>query len=132
MSDELDFIAELMLSEPTVAKLNAPAVAAALVGFELEPRRDMSWIARAIQGALYASMTSADERADRRSNAEIRDELHKLAGDCSKLWLRLSQRSGEADQVVWDTRLEFIELIVTGTDYALRRDKDEIAPVDTR
>jgi len=101
MSDERDLIAELILSEPTIAKLTEAAVAEALVNFELEPRREISWIARAIQGALYASLRPADERSDRPSNVQIRDELQKLADDCSKLWLRLSERSGEADQSVW-------------------------------
>lgn len=103
MSGEPDLITELMLSEPTVAKLTEAAVAAALDGFELQPRRSLSWIARAVQGALYASMRSADERADRLSNTEIRDELLKLGADCSKLWLRVAERSSEADGAIWDS-----------------------------
>lgn len=99
---EEDLIAELMLSEPTVANLTESAVAEALAGFEPEPRRKMSWIARAVQGALYASMQPADERADRPSNAEVRTELLKLTRECSKLWLTLSQRSNEADSAIWD------------------------------
>src|SRR5687768_3074940 len=100
--DDSDLFTQLMLSEPTVAKLTEPAVAHALDGFGLLPRRDMSWIARAIQGAVYASMRSADERPDRQSNTNIRDELLKFAGDCSGLWGRLWTRSNEADQAIWD------------------------------
>lgn len=87
--DNSDLLTQLMLSEPTVAKLTEPAVARALNGFGLVPRREMSWIARAIQGALYASMRSADEMPNRQSNTEIRDELLQYASDCSGLWARL-------------------------------------------
>jgi hypothetical protein len=99
---ETDLVTELMLSEPTIAKLTEPAVARTLESFELKPRREMSWIARAVQGVLYASMRSADERPDRRSNAEIRDELSRLGSECSKLWLQLAERSSEADGAIWD------------------------------
>ena len=97
-----DLMTELMLSEPTIAKLTESAVAEALAGFELKPKREMLWIARAIQGAVYATLPSADERSDRPSNAEVRDEILKLARDCSKLWLDLSDRSHAADSAIWD------------------------------
>jgi hypothetical protein len=99
---EEDLISELMLTEPTIAKLTESAVAGALSGFEPEPRREMSWIARAVQGALYASIQSADERPDRPSNVEVRSELLKLTRECSKVWLALSERSNEADSAIWD------------------------------
>lgn len=102
MSSERDLIAELMLTEPTVAKLTEQAIERALDGFELAAEREMAWIARAVQGAIYASMRSTGERADRPSNAQIRDELIKLSDESSKLWLRLWQRSDQADGAIWD------------------------------
>lgn len=92
---------ELMLKEPTIAKLTETAVADALQGFELTPKRHMSWIARAMQGALFTSIRPADESSARPSNAKVRKELLTLAGDCSKLWLRLCERSTEADGAIW-------------------------------
>jgi hypothetical protein len=91
-----------MLTEPTVAKLTEQAVGAALDGFELAPKREIAWIARAVQGAIYATMRSTGERADRASNAEVRDELLKFSQESSKLWLRLWKRTNEADSAIWD------------------------------
>lgn len=97
-----DLLIQLMLGEPTVAALTEEAVAGALRGFELSPKRELSWIARAVQGAIFVSLRSHDESPDRRSNVQIRDELLRLAEDCSKLWLNLCQRSTEVDAAIWD------------------------------
>jgi len=99
---EDDLLVQLMLGEPTIAALTETAVAGALRGFELTAKREMSWIARAVQGAIFVSMRPADESPTRRSNAEIRNEILRLADECSKLWLNLCQRSTEVDAAIWD------------------------------
>ena len=105
-SDDADLFTQLLLGEPTLAALTESAVARALDGFDLTPRRKMSWIARAVQGAVYASMLPADESPDRRSNSEVRDEILKLSGECSRMRDRLWQRSQEADRAIWDRAVD--------------------------
>ena len=95
-------LARLMLTEPTIAKLTEEAVATALSPMSIRPRRDNAWLARAVQGALYTSLTPASDGPDRQSNADTRNELTKLATQASTFWLSLVERSGSADQALWD------------------------------
>ena len=96
-----DIVIRLMLSNPTIARLTESVIAAALEGFELTPVRPMSWIARAIQGALYPTLKNADEEPDRQSNASTRDELASLASRASELWRDIFERSSAADDALW-------------------------------
>ena len=102
MDDGDDLFARLMLTEPTIAKLTEDAVATAVAPMSIIPRRDNAWLARAVQGALYTSLTPASDGPDRQSNAETRNELNKLAAQGSAFWLTLAERSSSADQALWD------------------------------
>lgn len=75
------------------------SVAAALNRFPLKSARDMTWLARAIRGALYVSLGDPGETA---ANADIRDELFALANKAGDAWLALSQRSQSADNAIFD------------------------------
>jgi len=97
-----DLFARLMLTEPTIAKLTEGAVATALSSMSITPRRDHAWLARAVQGALYTSLTPASDGPHRQSNADTRNELTKLATQASTFWLSLVERSSSADQALWD------------------------------
>ncbi|MCH8616541.1 hypothetical protein LZ016_10570 [Sphingomonas sp. SM33] len=99
---EDDLFTQLLLTEPRIARLTQTAVATALAGFRLDPLRELKWVARAIQGALYTSLRSADESAERPSNADTRDELLKLSTQAAKLWAALVERSDAADSAIWD------------------------------
>lgn len=101
MSDD-DLHIQLMLSEPCIAKLTEPAVAAALEGFPLTPVTGMAWLARAIQGALYVSLHNASDGPERQSNAETKAELHRLATHASRLWLEIQERSAAGETALWD------------------------------
>jgi hypothetical protein len=102
MNQPADLHIRLMLTEPTIAKLTEQAVTDVLDGFPLQPNQSMAWLARAIQGALYASLHNASDGPERQSNADTRKELEKLASRASELWLAIQQRSDAADSAAWD------------------------------
>lgn len=97
-----DLYNALMLSDPRIAKLTEAAVAAALAGFGLTPKRDMAWLARAIQGALICTLGNASDAPERQSNKKTKTELQKLASHAIKLRLSVQQRSGAADNELWE------------------------------
>lgn len=101
MSDD-DLVTELMLSDPSIARLDESAVRRSLDGFALAPIRPLSWITRGVQGAVYYSRTFG-ESPSRKGNAETRDELLALASKAFSMARQLSTLSAEADSASWHT-----------------------------
>ncbi|MDP9424013.1 MAG: hypothetical protein M3Q19_14490 [Pseudomonadota bacterium] len=96
-----DLVIQLMLSEPTVARITEAVVGEALEGFELEPVAPTWWIARAVQGALYCTLKNVEEGPERQSNAETRDDLADLAKRAGDLWKDIAERSPAVDDALW-------------------------------
>jgi len=97
-----DLYTQLMLTDPSIAKLTEAAVGKALEGFALTPQPDMAWLARAIQGALLYTLGNASDAPERQSNKKTKAELKKLASRASKLRLAIQQRSGAADSELFE------------------------------
>jgi len=97
-----DLYNELMLTDPSIAKVTEAAVAKALAGFALTPKPDMAWLARAIQGALFCTLGNASDAPERQSNKKTKAELKKLASHAIKLRFAIQKRSGAADSELWE------------------------------
>ena len=98
-------------------RISPEAVAEALEGFALRSTQPLGLLSKAIREALRMSMmmsrdvswrTSSDFNRkgprggpDRQSNAETKKELTDLAKRASALAKKLTERSPEADQVLW-------------------------------
>ncbi len=99
---------QILLSEPKAARITAELIEEALNGFALQPQRDMHWLARAIQPAVYIA-AKADYPAAK-GNAAIRDELQRLADRADGLWRDIFEMSDEAreavDRYVWKPWIE--------------------------
>lgn len=80
------------------------AVARALAGFALPlaPGRDMDWLAMAVRRSLAISMPNISDGPERTSNADICDELERLAALTGATWLELFQCDHAADSRLWD------------------------------
>lgn len=83
--------------------LTEEAVAAAMEGFalQLQPGKDMDWLAMATRRALAISMRSKDDGPDRTSLAEVKEELHRLAELVASTWTQLFAREGAVDSRIW-------------------------------
>lgn len=101
MSDE-DLATAMMLGEPSISKLDASAMKAALNGFPLEPIKPIAWISRGVQGAVYYVRKFGDDES-RLSNSDVRDELLGLAEEVFSTIKRLKNLSSEAESAAWHT-----------------------------
>lgn len=79
------------------------AVARALAGFALplSPGRNMDWLAMAVRRSLAISMPNISDGPERTSNADIRDELERLASLAGSTWLELFQCDHAAESQLW-------------------------------
>lgn len=80
------------------------AVASALAGFALplSPGRNMDWLAMAVKRSLAISLPDISDSPERTSNADIRDELERLAALAGSTWLELFQCNQAADSRLFD------------------------------
>lgn len=83
--DELD---AFLTGRSYLLNVTAETVGRALEGFALPllPSKDLDWLAFAVRRAFFISIPGKDDGPDRNSNAEIRDELLRLAELISSTW----------------------------------------------
>lgn len=93
---------QIIAADARLGRLTPEAVAEILAAIELQPKQGLPWLVRAMQGALFASLTPANLSGNRRANHEIRDELFAAAKPLSEAVRLISQRSREFDNAVWD------------------------------
>jgi hypothetical protein len=91
----------LIASEVRLSNVTSDGLERELQGFPLQSPRGFDWLARAIRGALYASLSDPHDRS-RPTNADSRDELFGLAEKVSATWLALAERSQAADDAIFD------------------------------
>lgn len=108
METDAERWSRIYLSEPKTARITPELIASALEGFSLPPRRDIGWLARGVQAAVYM-VANADYPLEQ-GHAATRDELQLLAYKARGLWLDIFQMSSEAreqiDRFIWSPWVE--------------------------
>lgn len=94
---EEDRWTEIFASHPIASRITGASLAKALDDFPLQPIRDMQWLARAIQPAVY--LADKQPRATK-STKDVRKELQKLAAEARSLCLKLHDLSGGAEDAI--------------------------------
>ena len=96
-----DYFARVMLTNPNIARLTPVLIEEVLEGFALAPMKDVSWIARAVQAAVYVGSINGTGWPDRKGNAEVRDDLDALAKRANGLWRDLFELDGQSEDALW-------------------------------
>jgi hypothetical protein len=96
--DEEAYWGEIFASHPIASRITEEAIADALKGFSLKPVRELHWLARAIQPAVYLAAT---QPRPAKKNAEVRSELGKLAAQARVVCFGLFNLSNEGEEAVW-------------------------------
>ncbi len=80
------------------------AVAHALRKFRLalQGGKDWEWLAMAVRRSLALAEGNKGDGPERTSDADIRDELKRLAGSAESTWLQLVKCDGAARSRLWD------------------------------
>lgn len=88
----------IFFSHPVASQITPDSISKALAGFPLVPVRDLGWLARAIQPAVYLA---ADQRRPTKSTKDVRKELQKLAAETRALCTKLFDISDDAEDAIW-------------------------------
>jgi len=93
---------EQIRTDAAFACLTPETVEQLLAETGLTPKQGWAWLARALQGALFAARTPPDLSPDRRENKDVRGELFAVAAPLVEASRLLNERSHEFDSAVWD------------------------------
>lgn len=102
-ADEGEFLSFIGRDE-LLPKVTPIAVGDALLTFphDTAPGVTLGWLAMAVRRSLAFTIPNASEGPGRKENAEIRRELEALADTVQSAWVKVFERSSEADGQVWD------------------------------
>ena len=88
----------IFCAHPVAARVTVERVADALADYPLRPIRELHWLARAIQPAVYLA---ANQNLPANGPTDVRDELQRLAAQARKLCIGLFDISDEAEDGLW-------------------------------
>jgi hypothetical protein len=121
--DEEAHWTEVFASHPVSSRITVGSVADALKGFSLKPVRDLHWLARAIQPAVYLAAT---QRRPTMQKKELRDDFQDLSAKARQLGNRLFLLNDQAEDAIWAQAFS-LPGATTETANVVLADMDDIA-----